>query len=199
MNKRTKHFLRFGLLAAWLGIVSAGMAGLLRYSAKPGTPARDPVAWPGEWELRPEPRGTTLVVALHPRCACSRATLGELEQLMTQNANGLRAYVLMIRPEGTPDGFERGALWDMAAAIPSVTVIADPAGRLSSRLGAETSGQTYAFNPQGKLLFAGGITPARGHMGDSAGAEALTAILLRETPRAARTEVFGCSLRGSEP
>jgi hypothetical protein len=175
------------------------MAGLMRYSAKPGTPPRDPTAWPSEWELRPQPSGTTLVVALHPRCACSRATLGELAQLMTQNANGVRAYVLMIRPDGTPDGFEHSPLWDLAATIPSVTVIADPGGRLASRLGAETSGQTYAFNSEGKLLFAGGVTPARGHMGDSAGADALTAILLRETPRAARTEVFGCPLRGSEP
>lgn len=199
MKKRAKQLLRFGLLAAWLGVVSAGMAALMRYSAKPGTPPHDPLAWPSEWELRPQPRGTTLVVALHPRCACSRATLGELEQLMTLNANGLRAYVLMIRPDGTPDGFERGTLWDMAAAIPSVTVIADPGGRLASRLGAETSGQTYAFDSEGKLLFAGGITPARGHMGDSTGADALKAILLRETPRATRTEVFGCPLRGREP
>ncbi len=199
MTKRTKYFLRFGLLAAWLGVVSAGMAGLLRYSGKPGTPARDPIAWPSEWELRPQPSGTTLVVALHPRCACSRATLGELAQLMTHNANGLHAYVLMIRPDGMPNGFERGTLWDMAEAIPSVTVVVDPGGRLASRLGAETSGQTYAFNFEGKLLFAGGITPARGHMGDSAGADALTAILLRGAPRAARTEVFGCSLRGREP
>jgi hypothetical protein len=118
MKKRRKHFLRFSLLAAWLAVVSAGMAGLMRYSAKPGTPPRDPTAWPSEWELRPQPSGTTLVVALHPRCACSRATLGELAQLMTQNANGVRAYVLMIRPDGTPDGFEHSPLWDLAATIP---------------------------------------------------------------------------------
>lgn len=199
MKRQTKHLLRFCLLGIWLGGVSIGMGRLMRYSAKPGAPASDPVAWPSEWELRPQSRGVTLVLTLHPRCACSRATLGELAQLMTRSASGVHAYVLMIRPAGTTEGFERSGLWEDAAAIPFVTVMSDPGGRLATRLGAQTSGQTYAFDSAGKLLFAGGITPARGHMGDSAGVDALSAILMQEAPGATRTAVFGCPLNAREP
>jgi hypothetical protein len=175
------------------------MALLMRYSETPGAAAVAPVAWPREWSMRPDARGVTLVIALHPRCSCSHATLGELAEVMSRGASGVHAYVLMLRPDGTPDGFERGALWREAAAIPFVTVLADPGGELAARLGAQTSGQTYAFDSSGRLLFAGGITPARGDMGDCAGADALSAILMRENPQTTRTVVFGCPLKERQP
>ena len=180
------------LLTAWIGAVGAGTVKLFRYSGTPGAAATAPAGWPAEWTMRPAPAGVTLVVALHPRCTCSRATLGELARLMTRRQNGLQADVIMVSE--TSDEARQGELWTIAAAIPGVTIIADPDGALAARLGAQTSGQTYAFDAGGKLLFSGGITPARGHMGENTGSDALGAILMKQQPTQSHSPVFGCAL-----
>ena len=46
----------------------------------------------------------------------------ELAKLMSQCGARLRTIVLMIHPEGTPDGWEQTDLWRQAAGIPGVTV-----------------------------------------------------------------------------
>jgi hypothetical protein len=181
-------------LAAWTTAVVAGFAALDRFSVTPGAAATGRADWPADWPFRPAGRGVTLVVSLHPRCGCSVATLGELAQLMTYSARGVEADVLMVRPEGLPEGWERGSLWETAAAIPNVHVIVDPEGKFSAELGALTSGQSYAFDSTGRMLFSGGITPARGHMGDSAGSDAIHSLLLGQSPARQTSPVFGCPL-----
>jgi hypothetical protein len=151
--------------------------------------------WPSGIPLRPVPQGVTLVLALHPMCPCSRATIGELSRLMTNDH--VQAYVLFVRPTGVPIGWEHTDLWDAAAAIPGVTVMADEQGAWSGRFGALTSGQTYAYDASGQLLFSGGITAARGHMGDNAGSDAIIRILCgrsRDATAFTSAPVFGCPL-----
>jgi len=74
-----------------------------------------------------------------------------------------------------------------------VHVLRDEDGAEAARFGAATSG-TVALYRDGKLLFNGGITPARGHEGDSFGKERLVSLLT--TGKADRNDapVFGCSL-----
>ena len=47
----------------------------------------------------------------------------------------------------------------------------------------------------GRLVFSGGITVARGHSGDNAGRSALAALLTDGTAATTKTAVFGCFLR----
>jgi hypothetical protein len=75
-----------------------------------------------------------------------------------------------------------------------VQVMSDEQGKWSARLGAMTSGQTYAFDAAGRLLFSGGITDSRGHAGDNAGTAAIEAILSGQKPVQVQTRVYGCSL-----
>jgi hypothetical protein len=130
---------------------------------------------------------------------------------MTDCNGKVRASVLFLRPPGVPGGWERTGLWSDAAAIPGVTVVADDGGAELRRFGATTSGQTLLYSPEGRLLFAGGITESRGHGGDNAGRSAVTAIVLGAAPAPdapAHTPVYGCSLsdgpstcqkKGSDP
>jgi len=139
----------------------------------------------------------TLLLLIHPHCPCSRATLGELAALMTTCRGRLTARVLMLRPEGTPDGWERTDLWDTAAALSGVTVTSDPHGAETRRFGAATSGQALLYAADGRLLFAGGITESRGHRGDNAGRAAIAALVLGQAAAPAEpatTPVYGCPL-----
>jgi len=83
-----------------------------------------------------------------------------------------------------------------ARLIPGVRVILDPDGKLARRFGVETSGHTLVYGADGKLLFAGGITSSRGHLGDNAGFAAVLEIITNRSIQSARTTtpVFGCEL-----
>jgi hypothetical protein len=183
------------LIVAWAGAVGVGLGALMKYSSTPGPQPSLPERWPAELPFRPQPKGITLLVSLHPRCPCSRATLGELARLMTLQASGVQAYLLMVQTSDAVSGRELTDLWQQTRDIPGVVVMPDRDGVVSRRLGAHTSGQVFAFDPSGRALFSGGITPARSHMGDSAGGDALRALLRGHETAGGRTApVFGCSL-----
>jgi len=181
----------FGLL--WLGTVGTGAWRLLRYEATPG-PASPSARWPEGSRVDPAPDRATLVMLVHPRCPCSRASLDELEALMTRCSVRLAARVLFLRPAGFPAGWERSALWRRAASIPGVLPLADPGGEEARRFHAATSGQVFLFDASGALLFRGGITGARGHTGENAAREAARSVLDRKAAAPVRTPVFGCPL-----
>jgi hypothetical protein len=135
---------------------------------------------------------------MHPKCPCSRATTDELAKLMAHAQGRMVARVLMIRPDGVPEAWERTDLWRSAAAIPGVTVVADPQGTESRRFGAATSGQTLLYAADGRLLFAGGITGSRGHIGDNEGRSLVLALARAEIVpmqgERPQTPVYGCPL-----
>jgi hypothetical protein len=73
-------------------------------------------------------------------------------------------------------------------------MVHDHDGVEARRFGAATSGQVILYDARGTLLFSGGITPARGHSGDSTGRDAILALLIDGSSEASETPVFGCSL-----
>jgi hypothetical protein len=184
-------------LLAWLTLVGAGMAGLWKYAGTPGTAATAPATWPNQHSLLAAGDRPTLVMFAHPKCPCTRASIGELSILMSHVQGQVAAHVIFFRP-ATP-----GVDWDdtdlrrSAAAIPGVEVSSDRDGALATVFGAEVSGQTFLYDVRGRLLFSGGMTYARGHSGDNPGRDALLALLSNGQPANARPPVFGCALRGA--
>ena len=187
------------LLAAaaglWLVGAVAGMGILWEYSVTPGTAGNPPSVWPAASRIPHRPDSLTLIMAVHPQCPCSRASIGELSALMARAGGRLRAWVIFVRPSGFGDNWARSDLWRSASAIPGVTSIVDDDGREARLFGAETSGQTIVYGGEGRLLFTGGVTAARGHWGDNAGVSAIRALLNDPATRAdGKTPVYGCPL-----
>jgi len=162
------------------------MAALVRHSVTPGDRGTAPASWTGGDLARP-----TLIVAAHPRCPCTRATLHELESILQAAGPRVSCVVLFTVPAAAGDGWMRSDVWKQAA-LP-VKVRADIDGREAGSLGARTSGHTFLFAADGRLLFSGGITASRGHVGPSTGRGAVLAQLDREGA-AMETPVFGCPL-----
>jgi hypothetical protein len=100
-----------------------------------------------------------------------------------------------VKPAGAGPDWDETHLRRSAAAIPGVTVFTDENGIEAARFGAETSGHTLVFAPDGTLVFSGGITASRGHAGENAGENAVVAALNQESVALSRTPVFGCSLQ----
>ena len=191
---------RVVLALAWLATAGAGMKLLLDHQSRAGEPAQAPAAWPGESRLGPSPDIPRLVVFLHPRCPCSRATLSELSRLMARRRAPVDAVAVFIIPDELVASWGQTDLWREARRIPGLRVVLDPGGVESRRFGPVTSGQVLYYGAEGRLAFAGGITPGRGHAGDNAGEATVLALLEGSSTRAiAATPVFGCALWSPQP
>jgi hypothetical protein len=182
--------------AAWVIALAVSGSRLWRYDSVAGAAAAPPMTLPAVAGISRTNTMPTLVMLVHPQCPCSRASIEELSKLMTRCQGRVSAKVLMIRPSGVAEGWEKTGLWRSAAAIPGVTVEIDEQGRAARLFGAATSGQTILYAASGELLFSGGITESRGHIGDNAGRSAIESFVLEQRPpqTPASTAVFGCPL-----
>ena len=73
-------------------------------------------------------------------------------------------------------------------------MLRDADGREAKRFGVETSGQTLLYDANGRLIFSGGITGSRGHVGENAGELALISLINGGQAERNATSVFGCPL-----
>ena len=182
-----------GLL--WLGLIGVGLGIIWAYENKPASAAAAPWLWPVDSQIQRVPDRPTLVMLAHPRCPCTRASLGELALLMARSQGLVKASVLFYKPAGESDDWANTDLWQSAAAIPGVSVRPDDDGCEARRFNSTTSGQVVLYDATGRLLFSGGITGSRGHSGDNDGRSAVLALLTRGAARApGRHSVFGCAL-----
>ena len=186
-------------LGLWLLAAGSGMAVLWAYGATPGTPAEPPSKWPAKSTLARQAGRPTLLVFAHPHCPCSRASIEELDRLLASAGALPQVHVLFAKPDGTDPEWEHTDLWRRAAAIPGVSIDRDDGGREAERFGVATSGQVLLYDVAGDLRFAGGITPSRGHEGDSAGRSMLQNLLASRQVDQDVTPVFGCALREASP
>ena len=198
MSKGRRRAILFLLIGLWLCAVGAGLKYLWAYEVSAGTAATPSTVWPEGSQIKRQKGESTLVLLAHPKCPCTRATIGELAILMAHCQGKVSAYVLFYKPAGFPESWEQTDLWQSAAAIPGVTVLADDSGVEAKRFGAATSGQAMLYSETGKLLFAGGITGSRGHSGDNPGRNAIVSLILNGSSDSSTTAVYGCDLLGKD-
>src|SRR4051812_9429667 len=159
--------------------------------------AQAPVRWPEGTRLVRAGNRPTVVMFAHPRCTCTRASLAELRKLAAERS--FDTVIAFLSPEGAPSDFVQSDLWTSATAIPGARVVRDDGGVEATRFGAGTSGATLLYGKDGALLFRGGITPSRGHEGDSFGRERVLALVDGRPADRSDAPVFGCQLAGADP
>jgi hypothetical protein len=120
--------------------------------------------------------------------------MDELAQVVAHVQGKARVFVLFYAPRNSGSDWTNTSLRRTAAEIPGVTVFSDIDGREARRFGAETSGHTFLYAPDGRLLFNGGITASRGHSGDNVGEGTLISLINNQPVTQSKTLVFGCPL-----
>jgi hypothetical protein len=184
---------RLVLYAVWLSAAIAGTRILMTYESTPGAAGETPSTWPTNSTI-PFHRGQpVLVMFAHPQCPCTRASIEELNRLMTRCEN-LAVRVLFTKPSSKSTDWTQSASWKNAEAISGVKVLVDPDGQEARRFGAESSGYVVVYDKEGHLLFHGGITAGRGLAGDNAGEKSISKLLSGEKPALTSTPVFGCRI-----
>jgi hypothetical protein len=187
--------LAYGIPLLWVAAIVAGLGALQAYKSRPGSAGHTPAVFRGcqsDSDSQGLPR---LAMFVHPRCPCSKASLGELAEIVAREPGKASLEVVFVKPDGAGSDWANTSLREQAAAIPGVRLIDDD-GTLAQRLGAETSGYVVLYDAHGRLLFSGGITRSRGHEGDNSGRQAICALLNGNADAAVgvKTPVYGCPL-----
>lgn len=183
----------------WLVAVGVGLLVLLQYSYRPGAVGAVLGRWPDLTKLQFVGDKPNLVMFLHPKCPCSRASVREFEEIVARCQDLQHSQIVFVRPHDVSNAWVETNLWDAATAIPGVAVSTDFPGQSAEQFGALTSGHTFLFDSERALVFSGGITSSRGHEGDNGGRDSIVEFLQDEVGRSepAQFPVFGCPLLGS--
>ncbi len=178
----------------WLAVLGTGFALLAREEFTPAAATAARAQFPSKSSLILDPAAPTLILFAHPHCPCTRATFHEFAELLASLPHPVAATVVFPVPEGTPPHWEQGDLWQLAARMPNVRVVADRDGGEARRFGVKGSGHVLLYQPSGQLAFSGGITASRGHEGDNPGCAAIVSLVLHGSAPVSQTPVFGCPL-----
>ena len=193
------------LILAWGGLAGLGVMAMVDYETTPATTMAAPPTWPSTTRLARDSSRPTLIMFVHPHCPCSRASLAELAVVASDCAGKAAVQIVFVEPENSATensatensatGWNETGLAKAAREIPGAAVLADCDGSEADLFRATTSGETRLYASDGRLLFQGGITPGRGHEGDSAGRAALTALIQRGEAERRESAVYGCCLQ----
>ena len=178
----------------WVISLIIGLALLLNHDFAEGAAGQSPINWPTESHIPHSDHDFTLVMFAHPRCPCTRASLEELTKVLADNKQSVEASVVFYKPSSVDDSWEHTDQSQTAAKIPNVNIVSDVNAVEAKLFDAYTSGQTLLYGPTGELLFSGGITMARGHVGDNVGRDAIEAMLSNLAPDTHSTPVYGCPI-----
>ena len=132
---------------------------------------------------------------LHPECPCSDASIYELQQIQKLNKE-MNYKVVISYPKNTFEKWSNSNRAKRQLNRDSIfELLDDKENVLAKAFGAYTSGFTLIFNTPEDLVFAGGITPSRGHLGRTIAHEIVQeASFLNFT----KNEVYGCSIDSKE-
>lgn len=195
MTRRRTIALWTAATVAWTAVAFVGMAALMRSAFTPDAPADAQAVWPVDLDLPRTRNEAAYIVCLHPRCPCSEATADALIEVLGTATNA-DAYALFAVPDNAGPDWTDTDLVTRLRHVKGLHIVLDRGGRRSALLGAKASGQAYVYDPAGRLVFAGGLTPGRGERGESVGLSVFRASVSGHANNAAadRAPVFGCAL-----
>lgn len=187
-----------GILTAtvvlWLIGTGCGFVWLMDHDFEYGRPSTGKVIdWTALKEATSDPfctDDTIMVMAIHPRCPCTRASLNELELQLTRAQVPVRLYFLTYCDSSGE--YKHTTITEKANTMPHSLLLSDPEGQMAKSFGLHQSGALLIGNSRGETQFVGGITTSRSCAGDNPGARAVHSILRGRAPESLRSPVFGC-------
>lgn len=183
----------------WSAAVIAGIQRIWSYEGTPGSQLSAPATWPGSSLVSVDHERATLMMFVHPLCACTRASLTELREALDAMDRAPAVWIVMLSPQGILKEWDQSSIANIANRIPEATIVTDVDGRAADRFGASTSGHVVVYDREGSLVFSGGITGARGHIGNNDGRRGLIAAVHGTRDHAHEHPIFGCGLHDPEP
>lgn len=179
---------------AWGIPIVAGMHWMNQYEGTPGASGNVAPSWPEASRVTRAKDRFTLILAIHPRCACSRASVAQLNRVVARCGERLAVRVLDWIPSDANADWGGSRVLGALASAPNIEVFHDRGGVEMHRFNVVTSGHALLYNGAGRLVFSGGLTASRSNSMDNAASESVIAWVLGASRTAGESPVFGCVL-----
>jgi hypothetical protein len=166
------------LSVVWASAVAGGFAWFAGYTHRAGAS--------GNPKETVDSRRWELILAVHPKCPCTRSSLRLLAGLQKQYGSRFSTTILVRQVEGVH--------WTLPEAVPGASIVLDKGGLRARELGLETSGHAVLYRPGGRLAFSGGLTSNRGSEVAGEGRSVIVALLEGGSSAVIRKPIFGCAL-----
>ncbi|HUR82022.1 MAG TPA: RedB protein [Thermoanaerobaculia bacterium] len=193
MKRRLLILSMIAAAALWVTTIAAAYEAIRRFETTPGLPASAPRAWPAATSVARTPGTWSLVMLVHPHCSCSRASVQELAEVVEKAPRDVQTTILVYRPHEMAAAWERTAVYNAATRVRRARVMLDADGAQARVFGGFTSGQTFLYDGEGRLRFAGGVTSLRGHAGLNRGRADILRIANTRSGEGSHP-VFGCAI-----
>lgn len=187
------------LVLVWIAVVAVGLYRIRLYETTPGDALTSPPMWPGSDLVSPHSGKATLLMFVHPRCACTDASLLEMEAIADAVGGRASIWILLMRPAGVDEQWNGDWIRERVRHIANARLLTDDQGAEAARFGAATSGHVVLYDARGALLFAGGITETRGHAGDNPARRTVIAAVKGERIQTRVHPVLGCGFHDRRP
>ena len=92
-SRRWSDVAMYGAITVWAVVIATGWVLMQRYDFAVHAPYGDGYVteWPDACSVPHNPDGPTLVLFMHPKCPCTRATILELERMFTHVSKSMPA------------------------------------------------------------------------------------------------------------
>lgn len=182
------------LVCAWVVAVLTGGFLQIQYSMSSGRSGEVTRQWPTSTNILKHRDSKQLLIFLHPKCACSVASLMELAKFQDRTQQIVPIQAIFFCPDEEDESWVNEKLWTIAESIEGCERFVDFGAIEAQRFGIETSGHVLLFNGLGLRMFSGGVTSSRGHVGDNLGVRTLTSLIDGEAVVTTELPVFGCKI-----
>lgn len=181
------------LLSVWATACLTGFLILWDYSFTPGETKGAPLKIPAEFK----DGRFHLLMSIHPRCPCTKASLAELSRILAKTKGKMGVSILVYMPRGEQREWQNGDLLNESKSIPAVSILSDQNGKIAESLGMTTSGAVCLYDKKGNLRYSGGITASRGHEGDNHGKSIILSQVFGKTTGIVKGIVYGCPIQNN--
>jgi len=192
-SRRSTPLALWRIALLWGVVVLASFIAIAVYAKIPGRQA-PPASQVGEHLPTSVDGAWRIVMAIHPRCPCSKASIANLQQLLQRDEKELAVDLYVYRPAASTREWSDTALVRQSQQLPSLTLHDDIDGSAAREYGIETSGGIVLYSPEGVAVFYGGITPSRGHTGANEGLKAIEDAISGKPVALDSHPVYGCPL-----
>ena len=164
-----------------------------------------PSTWPPGIALERDEDRITLLLVVHPGCACTREALAAYADVAGRSGSRLAKRIVFTHVKDAAEEVSQTSEWLVARALAGPHVSVDHDGHAVRDFGFRKSGHTLLYDRQGRLLFSGGITPAASPDADAEatanpsnpGAEAIELFVLAGGAPTTHAPVLGCPLEAA--
>jgi hypothetical protein len=92
-DRKLRNALLCGIGLLWFVALGVGLRTMLNYEYGPATSGPAPGMWPSKSRIQRAPGLPAIVVMAHPRCQCTRATIGESALLGGEKGAAIGAMI----------------------------------------------------------------------------------------------------------